>query len=89
MPIRVHITDPVPGSRQSHPVRFSVPTDALDGDASLLFARTNTGEQVVCQRLSSLTGQGVELVAALSFTGSIDLEILEPVADKASVAGNY
>jgi hypothetical protein len=89
MPIRVHITDPVPGSRRSHPVRFSVPRDALDGDASLLFARTDTGEQIVCQRLATLTGQGVELVAALSFTGSIDLEILQPVADQASVAGIY
>jgi hypothetical protein len=89
MPIRVHITDPVAGSRQSHPVRFSIPSDSPDNHAPLLFARTSAGERVVCQRLSRPTGGSVELVAALSFTGNVDLEILGPVANNSAVAGIY
>jgi hypothetical protein len=87
MPIRVHVTDPVPGSRRSHPVRFTVPASALDSDAALWRARTSSGELIMCQRLTRAGADDAELVAALSFTGSIDIEILEPVADVNSATG--
>jgi hypothetical protein len=64
-----------------------VPAGALGADAALWLARTDSGEHVVCQRLNASVGDGIELVAPLTFTGSVDIELLEPLTDERSVKG--
>ncbi len=78
MTFTVRVTDPLQGQRTHEPVTFVVDAD-LEGD--LWTAQTDTGDQVVCQRLkaSSTPGKTV-FVAVLSFEGSIQLTLQEPLA---------
>lgn len=92
-PVTVTVTDPLPGSRTSEPVVFTVPLE-LDGE--LWAARTSGGERVVCQRLSGSGLPGPQparergtttFAATVSFTGRTTLTLDGPWPDDEPVPG--
>ncbi|MFG2585335.1 hypothetical protein [Streptomyces malaysiensis] len=72
----VVITDPLPGRRVSEPLTFTVDA-ALEGD--LWTARTDTGEEVLCQRLTAPAAPGrTTFVAVVSFEQRVELTLAGP-----------
>ncbi|MYU12902.1 hypothetical protein GTZ78_19910 [Streptomyces sp. SID8361] len=72
----VVITDPLPGRRVSEPLTFTVDA-ALEGD--LWTARTDTGEEVLCQRLTAPATPGrTTFVAVVSFEQRVELTLAGP-----------
>lgn len=75
--VKVHISDPLGGRRVAEPVEFSVVGDFPE---ALWLARTNTQDQVVCQRLTHGSGQGsTRFVVVLTFVGETTLAFERPL----------
>ncbi|MQA10185.1 MAG: hypothetical protein GEU98_16855 [Pseudonocardiaceae bacterium] len=82
MPFTVVVTDPRPGWRNNEPVTFTVEHD-LTGE--LWRAHTDTGEDLLCQRLSSSDIPGrATFITVLSFEGKTEFTLVEPI-DNAGV----
>jgi hypothetical protein len=76
MPFTIRVTDPLEGSRVAEPITFTVPAE-LDGD--LWTARTDTGAEIVCQRLTADQAPGqTTFVTTLSFDGTTELTLVAP-----------
>ncbi|RMB85977.1 hypothetical protein [Streptomyces shenzhenensis] len=73
----VVITDPLPGYRINEPLTFTVDA-ALEGD--LWTARTDTGDEVLCQRLTvPAAPEHTTFVAVVSFEQRAELTLTAPV----------
>ncbi|PWE50769.1 hypothetical protein DEM26_07700 [Thioclava sp. NG1] len=75
----VDITDALPDARDHEPVTFQIPGHV---EAALLWAETETGARVLCQRVASRSSDGhTAYVATVSFTGAVTLRITEVCDD--------
>lgn len=70
---RIQIQDPLEGVRRREPICFSI-EEALE--ASLVWAITNTGEKILCQRLNQGSDENrTSFVATLDLDGNLELEL--------------
>lgn len=75
----IRILDPIAGARRNEPVTFTVEGERHE---PLWWARTGSGERVLCQRLSEAAGPGeTRFIACLSFTGETTLTLEAPAGD--------
>lgn len=82
MPHSITIADPLPGSRAREPILFTIDEDLPD---ALRWAMSDTGERVLCQRLTQGSGDGrTAFVTTVSFTGTLHL-VLGEACDPASL----
>ncbi len=83
MPHSITIVDPLAGSRVNEPITFTVDEDLR---APLRWAETESGERVLCQRLTEGSSEGrTSFIATVSLTGSLRLTLGE-AADPSMVA---
>ena len=79
------ITDPLEGARDHEPVVFSLKAALSE---PLWWARTDSGEAVLCQRLESDPAAGeTRFIAVVSFSGSCRLTLEEPCEAAETPAG--
>ncbi len=83
MPFVIDITDPLTGSRQCEPIRFSIEAQLSE---PLWWSIDHSGNKILCQRLAAESGNGrTAFVACVSFSGSLRLTLDRPV-DTAELA---
>jgi len=76
MTLAVSITDPLAGRREREPIIFSV---AAELPQTLWWARDDTGNKVLCQRLTKDARPGeTRFIATVSFSGELRLTLDEP-----------